>query len=518
MIRAVLYLRSSKDRSDVSIDAQRRALQELAQVRGFLIVGEYADAVESGKDDDRPGFQSLLRAIRSERTWDHILVLDTARIARRRALAIIFEEQECKKRGVRVVYKSLPESDPITEMLLKSILQAMDEWHSLTSKVKGMAGMAENVRQGWRAGGRAPKGYNLQYKETGAIRDGAAVTKSKLIPSDDAVKVRAYLQHRAKGTPRSRSKELSGVDWPTTTLIEIERNALTYAGHTVWNRSAERQGNTYVGGTKWKPRSEWVIQKNTHDALISDAEAETILEALEVKKMRHGAAKHTYLLSGILFSPSGQAWVGDSGTYRLGKGVRIKAESVEEAIVSKIKADLQADDMATDIAAHYKAIASKEDKSDTQTLKRRIAEIDKKTSRLADLMSETTAGAALLRQIEALEVERDRLVGRVDEEETNLAQSKALKNLTPGDVKRIMAEILDRLSQEDASMFIDALRSSVDKIELSAESFEATIYYRFGSPVKKTGEKLASPRGTVLYPGFAHQSKLLIRHNRRRAL
>lgn len=178
MNRAVLYLRSSKDRSDVSIDAQRRALHELAAARSFVIVGEFVDAVESGKDDDRPGFQSLISEIRAaSRTWDHILALDTSRIARRRALGIIFEEHECKRRGVRVVYKSLPESDPITEMLLKSILQAMDEWHSLTSKVKGLAGMAENVRQGWRAGGRAPRGYRLQHEETGAIRDGAPVTK-----------------------------------------------------------------------------------------------------------------------------------------------------------------------------------------------------------------------------------------------------------------------------------------------------------------------------------------------------
>jgi len=70
---AVTYLRSSKDRSDVSIDAQRRALAELAQTRGFTIVGEYADAVESGKDDDRPGFQSLITDIRAPgRKWDHI--------------------------------------------------------------------------------------------------------------------------------------------------------------------------------------------------------------------------------------------------------------------------------------------------------------------------------------------------------------------------------------------------------------------------------------------------------------
>lgn len=133
-MKAATYARSSKDRADMSIDAQQRQLAELAASRGIPIVAQFSDAVLSGKDDDRPGFQSLIRELKNPRRgWDTILVLDTSRIARRRHLAIIFEESECKKAGVRVIYKSLPESDPITEMLLKSILQAMDEWHSLTS-------------------------------------------------------------------------------------------------------------------------------------------------------------------------------------------------------------------------------------------------------------------------------------------------------------------------------------------------------------------------------------------------
>ena len=73
---------------------------------------------------------------------------------------------------MRVIYRNVPDADPVTEMLLKSILQAMDEWHSLTSRQKGLAGMAENVRQGWRAGGKAPRGYRLEYQATGTIRDG----------------------------------------------------------------------------------------------------------------------------------------------------------------------------------------------------------------------------------------------------------------------------------------------------------------------------------------------------------
>ena len=43
--QASLYLRSSKDRSDVSIDAQRRELTALAAQRGLVIVEEFADVV-----------------------------------------------------------------------------------------------------------------------------------------------------------------------------------------------------------------------------------------------------------------------------------------------------------------------------------------------------------------------------------------------------------------------------------------------------------------------------------------
>ncbi len=498
MIKAALYLRSSKDRSDVSIDAQRRALVELAKVRGIAVVVEFADAVESGKDDNRPGFQALIRDIRStSRNWDHILVLDTARVARRRALAIIFEEHECKRRGIKIVYKSLPESDPITEMLLKSILQAMDEWHSLTSRVKGLAGMAENVRQGWRAGGRAPRGYRLQHEETGAVRDGIPVTKSHLVPGDDALQVRAFLQHRARGIKRSRALELVDVTWPVTSAIEMERNALVYAGHTVWNRSAERSDEGYVGGKKWRPRAEWVVQKCTHDALISEGEAETILGQLEAAKRNGGkATRQTYLFAGLLVSPDGAAWHGDAGAYRLGKGTRIQAEAVEKTLVGQIMEQLQSEPMAQAIADHYRALAKNAEKKPDEAgpLKRRISEIEKKVARLADLVSETRTPDALLRQIEALEDERDGLVGCLDGLESERAASRLLRAVTAADVRRMLEGLTADLNARDPEALKDALREIVEKIELSPETFEAVVYFHFG-PAVKTGEQLASPRG-----------------------
>lgn len=184
--QAALYLRSSKDRSDVSIDAQRRELAALASHRGLVVVDEYTDVVESGADENRPGLQRLVADVRRRsRGWDTVLLLDTSRLARRPFINVMFE-RDAEKHGVRVVYKSVPDDDPITAVVIKSFMMGIDQWHSLTSKRKGLAGMAENVRQGFRAGGRAPRGYRLATIETGAIREGAQVTKSKLEPNADA--------------------------------------------------------------------------------------------------------------------------------------------------------------------------------------------------------------------------------------------------------------------------------------------------------------------------------------------
>ncbi len=514
--RAVLYLRSSKDRSDVSIDAQRRGLHELAQARGFVVVHEYADAVESGKDDDRPGFQALLRDLRATgRTWTHILALDTARIARRRVLAIIFEEQECRRAGVRIVYKSLPESDPITEMLLKSILQAMDEWHSLTSRVKGLAGMRENVAQGYRAGGRAPRGYRLATLETGAIRDGAPVTKSKLQPSDEALQVRAFLRARAQGTDRRAAMAAAGIDWPITTLIEIERNALTYAGATTWNRSAERQEDGYVGGAKWRPRAEWVIQEGTHEALISRDEAEQILARLEARKRGGGApARRVYLLAGLLVSPTGEAWHGDAGAYRLGKGRRIVADRVEAAIVAQVLEDLASDDMAEAIVAHYKALTlarrHQKPQEEATRMRRRLAEIDRQIDRLASLIAETTAPAALLRSIEKLESEREASATALASLEADQRTQETLRAMTKSDVRALLRRAAADLHQADPEMLRKALPGLVQRVELDPESFRASVAYCV-DPVRKTGDLLASPRAIVQFPSF------VIPHNRRQA-
>lgn len=325
-MRAATYCRSSKDRSDVSIDAQRRELADLATTRGYTIVKEYADVV-IGANDERPAFQDLLAALkRPDRGWDAILVLDTSRLARGVYFAQVFNH-ECEKHGVKVAYSKLPELDPLVKIVLMPVLQANDELHSYMSRVKGLAGMRENVLKGYRAGGRAPWGYRLKKNPTGAVRDGAPVTKSTLEPDPGvAPAVRAYLQARARGVSRARAARDAGVKMALTSLVGTDWQALTYAGHTVWNVHNSVTPDGYRTGRKRKPRAEWTVQRDTHEALITEAEAEAVLRGLETSTMREAvmAAKgqvSRYLLTGMLRTSSGANWQGCQQRDRAGQPV-----------------------------------------------------------------------------------------------------------------------------------------------------------------------------------------------------
>lgn len=487
-MKAALYLRSSKDRSDVSIDAQRRELQSLAKQRDLVITAEYADAVFSGKDEDRPGFQALLTAMRNpNRGWETLLVLDTSRIARRRHIAIFFE-RDADKRDITIIYKSLPDTDPVTGNLLKSILQAMDEWHSMTSRAKGLAGMAENVRQGWRAGGRAPIGYALETIETGAVRDGKPVTKSKLVPAANASDVADYLKARAQGVPRAKA----GLpDVKENSKVGIEWNAMTYAGHTVWNVHAEAGS-----GRKRRPRKDWVTQRDTHPALITDDEAEIILTRLEAFTTSRARNRESgYLLSGLLKTPDGKPFYGDRGAYRI-KGRQVQASVVDEAVTQRVMTDLQS---SAFVQAITKAARGMKPKDKARGIRKRLQETEAAMTRLVGLLEQTTATDTILRRVEALEVERDGLREHLAALDAEAAQVSAVANITEMEVRRLLVERAASIADADHETLRTTLQELVDCVVLEGDGL--AIHYRIAS---RDRNRVASPRGDEAIPVIRH--------------
>lgn len=484
---AALYLRSSKDRSDVSIAAQRRALMELAQTKGLTVVAEYADAVESGKDEDRPRYRALLRDLASRgRTWTAILAYDTSRIGRRRYIADTLR-RFAHKAGVALLFVKLPETDPISTVILESVFQAMDEVHSLMSRDKGLAGMAENVSQGFRAGGRAPYGYQLERLTMGTIRQGQPVMKSRLIPNGDAPAIAAYLSARAEGMHGSVAAKRFAIRMTRSGLVDVEWNALTYAGHTVWNMRRPKDGAR--GGSR-RPRAEWKIQRDTHPALITAADAETLLTRLEARGgtcRRRGGA---YLLSGLLTAPGGHPWHGDRGRYTTAGGW-VTAEELERAVLTHFVGD----------AAHPAFIASMTEEAialqtttiDTAELdaaRAALSDIEKRVKRLMEAVERMDDPSPLLRRLDELEHERRAAVERAMRGEEALADARARGSITAEDLRRLLGEIPAAMAGLDRDELKDFLRAWVLRIELDPATRAGRIIYR----LSLSRDKVASPQ------------------------
>ena len=483
----------------MSIDTQRRELQRLAADRGLILVQEYADVVESGKDENRPGFQQMLADMkRRERPWRVLLMLDTSRLARRRLTSIMFEERDAKRYGVAIIYKNLPELEAAESMLLRNQMQGIDEYHSLISKRKGLAGMAENVRQGFRAGGRAPRGYRLKHVATGAVRDGEQVTKSMLEPSADAPVVARYLKARAAGRSRTALARELGIPWPRTTSIGMEWNALTYAGHTVWNVHNEfERGRGYENRTKRRPRSDWVIRRDTHVALIDDAEAAVLIEQLEQTVHKPYRTSAAYLLTGLLKTPAGEPWHGNgAGRYRMKRNrVNVPQRSLEDGLIKQVANDLRSDTFAHHLAREAQRYCTAHRADPAAELRPRLRDLVARISRMMDLAAQMAEPAPALRKIEDLERQRKGLEEEIRRADGDHRAAAELEGMTEARVRSLLRAAAEEMHGMEREELKDRLTALIEKIVLDPETLDAQIHYRISAR-----DCRASPRGDAAIP------------------
>lgn len=235
--------------------------------------------------------------------------------------------------------------------------------HSDFSRAGARRGQKQNVRAGYRAGGRAPFGYRLKKHVIGINSNKEEIHKSTLEPDPDTFPiVKEFLERRATGeSRRSIMQEFmergipgpSGKKaWYSSAGKSIEENILVYQGHLAYNRHNERiDKGSYKGGKKWRDKSEWVIHKDCHERCISDHVAKKI--TMQIEKNRTGRTnpgpKH-YLLTDILWGGDcGSRMSGNTGFYACLNQIRnknscsnnqIKAEFLDQQVLKYLKEKL----------------------------------------------------------------------------------------------------------------------------------------------------------------------------------
>lgn len=153
----------------------------------FIVVDEYIDRAISGKTDNRPSFQRLIKD--SEKGHFNAVVMYTLdRFARNRYDSAVYKAK-LKKNGVRVFYAKQPMPDTPEGIILESVLEGYAEYYSENLSRGVKRGMKENALQAL-VNGKPPLGYKTNEshrfeidpvgaKAVGAIFEMYAEGKSK---------------------------------------------------------------------------------------------------------------------------------------------------------------------------------------------------------------------------------------------------------------------------------------------------------------------------------------------------
>ncbi len=162
--RAFAYFRCSTTDQDRSIGDQQAEVRAYAAREGITIVREFVDEGLSGAEHERPGFLSLMAAVREEpRQADCILVWAMNRLYRDE-VGQILTVRELDTLGVPPLSITDPlPADQGTRQLMLSIMAAIDAHHLTRLKVDVPRGLRRTASEGRWVFGTPPYGYRSEH-------------------------------------------------------------------------------------------------------------------------------------------------------------------------------------------------------------------------------------------------------------------------------------------------------------------------------------------------------------------
>lgn len=452
---AVIYARfSSHSQREESIEGQLRVCYEYAKREGLTIVGEYIDRALSGRSDDRPDFQRMIKDS-GKRVFERVIVYRLDRFARNRYDSAIYK-YKLKQNGVRVLSAMENIGDNPESVILEAVLEASAEYYSLELSQKIKRGRHESASKGQFVGGGIPTGYK-------------SIGKQLVLDEQKAPIMRYAFEQYANGVPK---KDI---------IAELNARGLRNSNGKPYGASAFQKAlrsEKYIGVL----RQGDVVIEGGCPALIDKDTFDKVQERLDMN--RHTGAKNKakvdYLLSGKLFcGPCGAVMVGVSGRGRHGgehhyyscgerrrnktcKKAHEKKGFVEwyivEQTVEYVLTPSRIDYIAESVVAQYDNEFNDTRISD---LEKRIAKIDRDIDKAVDASLEAPTKAARAKffdRMEQLELQKTDL-------EIDLSKLRIANGIrfTVDDIKKWLRNFChgDPMDEDFRKRIIDVFVNSV---------------------------------------------------------
>lgn len=378
----------------------------------MTVINEYCDRAISGKTDNRPSFQRLIKD--SEKgQFDAVIMYTLDRFARNRYDSAIYKAK-LKKNGVRVFYAKQPMPDTPESIILESVLEGYAEYYSENLSRNIKRGLKENALQCIATGGAGlPLGYTV-----GEDR------KYQIEPVGAKI-VQEIYQMYADGLS-------------ATQIINIcnERGYKTVRGNN-FNKNSLRtilKNDKYIGVYRFMD----IVVEGGMPAIIDKALFDKVQAKLQhnFSARARNKAKEDYLLTTKLFcGHCGSAMVGESGTSKTGKvhfyykcvdrkrkrNCTKKVEKkdwIEELVVRFTVQEVLTDENIDLIATRAMEIIEKESADTTylEGLEGELKGVQKKIKNIMTAIEQGIITSTTKDRLEELESEKNDIEGRIARE------------------------------------------------------------------------------------------------------
>ena len=466
---ATLYLRLSRDDGDKeesgSITGQRELLRDYISQHPEL--REYAIRIDdgfSGSTFERPGFQKMIEDVKAGRT-DCIVVKDLSRFGRNYLDAGEYIEKIFPFLGVRFIavndnYDSLGEKKSSDDLIIP-FKNLINEAYCRDISMKIRSQLEIKRKNGQFLGSFAAFGYlkDEQDKNKLVVDQYAAdivrdIFKWKLegiSPQDiaDALNKLGILSpmeyKRSLGMKYTTSFKTSAkAAWSAGTVIRILKNPI-YTGVLIQGK--ETTPSYKVHKRIAKDKSEWTVIEDSHEAIISGIDFDSVQKVLKCDTRRSPDDKAVGLFSGMLFC-------GDCGASMVRKTVPAGEKKYVYYVCSAHKQDKSCSPHRMRDTALEEIVLD--------SLRQHIREV----VNMSELLNITDT--APLRTAQAQKVQRQLDKKREEYEKLQKLLMSLYENLTDGvidreEYARLKASFTARADEAEKQM--DALRESLNDIQ-----------------------------------------------------
>ena len=406
---AVIYARySSHNQREVSIEQQIAECTKHAAALGLRIVGTYEDRAISGKTDNRPRFQQMMRDAEKGK-FQAVVAWKSNRIGRNMLQAMV-NEAKLDDYGVKVFYAEEDFDDTAAGRFALRNMMNVNQFYSENMAEDITRGLYDNANK-CMANGRQPLGY-----KRGA--DG-----------------KVMLDEPAAAVVREIFARVAAGDLFVDIARDLNAKGIKTSKGAVWNKGSfqsicqnERYKGIYIYGD--------VRIVDGIPRIVSDELWYKVQEAMRMKKnpvgTRHRVGAEDYLLTGKLrCGHCGSYMTGVSGTSRNGElhyyytcqkrrtehacnKKNVRRDVIEPAIAQAIKMYCLTDDVIEWMADQTVQYWEKHDNDlQIEALEQQLAENKKATSNMLKAIEMGIITEATRSRMVELETENSKLTAQL---------------------------------------------------------------------------------------------------------